>query len=75
VVFDGKPLIEDSGLTLSLVGARPLGDNIRITQAIPASGVDDYDQIAGAATHVHDAYNSLTVTVHRAGQAGPQHGG
>jgi hypothetical protein len=31
VVFDGKPLIEDSGLTLSLAGARPLGDNIRIT--------------------------------------------
>src|ERR1035438_2480003 len=28
VVFDGKPLIEDSGLTLSLAGARPLGDNI-----------------------------------------------
>jgi alpha-glucosidase len=63
VVFDGKPLIEDSGLTLSLAGARPLGDNIRITQATPGSGVDDYDQIAGAASHVHDAYNSVTLTV------------
>ena len=63
VVFDGKPLIEGSGLTLSLAGARPLGDNIRITQATPGSGVDDYDQIAGAASHVHDAYNSVTLTV------------
>jgi alpha-glucosidase len=63
VVFDGKPLIEDSGLTLSLGGAHPLGDHIRITQASPGSGVDDYDQIAGAASHVHDAYNSVTVTV------------
>ena len=63
VVFNGKPLIEDSGLSLSLAGARPLGDNIRIIQATPASGVDDYDQLAGSASHIHDAYNSLTVTV------------
>ncbi|HEV2175305.1 MAG TPA: glycoside hydrolase family 97 N-terminal domain-containing protein, partial [Nitrospira sp.] len=63
VIFDGKPLIEDSGLSLSLSGAPPLGANVHLVQASPGSGVDEYDEIAGKTSHVHDAYNSLLVTV------------
>lgn len=63
VIFNGKPLIEDSGLSLKLAGGPPLGENVRITAAASDSGVDDYDQITGTASHVHDAYNSLLVTV------------
>ncbi|HEY0797022.1 MAG TPA: glycoside hydrolase family 97 protein [Acidisarcina sp.] len=63
VLYNGKPLLEDSGLSLKLAGAPPLGENVRITEATPSSGVDDYDQISGTASHVHDAYNSITVTV------------
>jgi alpha-glucosidase len=63
VSFDGKALLEDSGLSLSLAGGPPLGENVRSTQATPGSGIDDYDQPAGTASHVHDPYNSLNLTV------------
>ena len=61
--FDGKPLVEDSGLSLSLAGADPLGVSVHIEQATPGTGVDAYDDIAGKASHIHDAYNSLLLTV------------
>jgi alpha-glucosidase len=61
--FEGKPLIENSGLSLSLEGADALGARVKIEQATPGSGVDDYDDIAGKASHIHDSYNSLAVTV------------
>ncbi len=63
LVFDGKTLLEDSGLSLSLAGGPPLGANVRISEATPGSGVDDYDQLAGTASHVHDPFNGLNVTV------------
>ena len=59
--FNGKPLIENSGLSLSLAGGPPLGEHVRIDAATPGSGVDDYTEIAGKNGHVHDAWNSVTV--------------
>ncbi len=61
VTFDGRTILENSGLSLGLAGARPLGDNVRIVQATPGSGVDDYTEIAGKTSHVNDAYNRLAV--------------
>ena len=61
--FDGKPLLEDSALSLALAAAEPLGAAVHIEQATPNSGVDEYDDIAGKASHIHDAYNSLLLTV------------
>ena len=63
LIFNGKPLLEDSGLSLSLAGAAPLGKSVRIVGSAPGSGVDDYDLPNGTASHVHDAYNSVTLTV------------
>jgi alpha-glucosidase len=63
VAFDGTPLLEDSGLSLSLAGGPPLGQNVQTTATTPGSGIDDYDQLEGITSHVHDAYNSLLVTV------------
>lgn len=60
---NGKPLLENSGLSLSLAGGPPLGEQVRIAGATPGSGVDDYDEIAGKTSHVHDAWNSVTVSV------------
>jgi alpha-glucosidase len=68
--FDGKPLIEDSGLSLSLAGADPLGANVHIGQATPSSGVDEYDDMIGKASHIHDAYNSLMLTVNEPEEPG-----
>jgi alpha-glucosidase len=61
--FDGKALIEDSGLSLALGGPQPLGVSVDLEQAAASSGVDDYDDIAGKASHIHDSYNSLMLTV------------
>lgn len=61
--FDGKPLLQNSGLSLSLAGGPPLGRNVTIVSAVPGSGVDDYREVAGKASHIHDAYNSLAVAV------------
>lgn len=58
--FNGKPLLRNSGLSLSLAGGPPLGENVRIVQVTPGSGVDDYNEVAGKASHVHDPYNSIT---------------
>lgn len=59
--FNGKPLLENSGLSLSLAGGPPLGQHVRIESVTPASGVDDYSEIAGKTSHVHDVWNSVTV--------------
>ena len=61
VTFDGKPMLEASGLSLSLAGERPLGEDVRMVAATPGSGVDDYVEVAGKTSHVHDAYNSVRV--------------
>ncbi len=68
--FDGKPLIEDSTLSLSLGGREPLGAAVEMEQAEPSSGVDAYDDIAGKTSHIHDAYNSLTITAKEPGETG-----
>jgi alpha-glucosidase len=59
--FEGKPLLVDSGLSLSLAGEAPLGDNVHMDAANPGSGVDDYNEVAGKTSHVHDLWNSVTV--------------
>ncbi|HEX3987397.1 MAG TPA: glycoside hydrolase family 97 protein [Acidobacteriaceae bacterium] len=68
--FQGRPLLVDSGLSLSLAGAPPLGDNVRMNAATPGSGVDDYDEVAGKTSHVHDPWNSVTVRLTDAGDSG-----
>ncbi len=61
--YGGKPLVNDSGLSLELQGQQPLGADVHLTQTTPSSGVDDYPMIAGKTSHVHDAYNSATLTL------------
>ena len=63
VTFHGKPVIDHSALGLELDDKTPLGANVTITDSQPGSGVDDYDLAHSKVSHVHDAYNSLTVKV------------
>ncbi|UWZ82216.1 glycoside hydrolase family 97 protein [Occallatibacter riparius] len=61
VSFREKPVFEDSALRLELVNQPPLGAAVHIASTTPGSGVDDYRLLAGKASSVHDAYNSLIV--------------
>ena len=61
VSFHDKPTFEDSALRLELASQPPLGAAVRIAGSTPGSGVDDYTLLAGKASAVHDAFNSLTV--------------
>jgi alpha-glucosidase len=63
VKYTGKPLVNDSGLSLDLEGQPPLGADVHLAETTPSSGVDDYSMIAGKTSHVHDAYNSATLTL------------
>ncbi len=69
LTFRGKSVIDDSALGLDLDDNTPLGMNVTITSSQPGSGVDDYSLAHTKVSHVHDAYNSLTVTVTEAGSA------
>lgn len=68
--FEGKPLLTDSGLSLALAGEPPLGDDVRLARTETGSGVDDYSEVTGKTSHVHDAWNSLSVQVTDTGDPG-----
>jgi alpha-glucosidase len=68
--FNGRPLLQNSSLSLSLTGGPPLGQSVSIVSAVPASGIDDYREVAGKTSHVHDAFNSLALTVKEPGPSG-----
>jgi alpha-glucosidase len=61
VSFNEKAVFENSALGLELADQPPLGSAVHIDGTIAASGVDDYSLLAGKASTIHDAYNSLTV--------------
>ena len=63
LLFDGKPLLVDCGLSLSVAGGPLLGDKVQIEQVTPSTGVDDYNEVVGKTSHVHDAWSSLTLKV------------
>lgn len=62
VRFNRQPLINNSSISLTLQGQPPLGPDVRLLQATPGSGVDDYTPVAGKAAHVDDPYNRLALT-------------
>jgi alpha-glucosidase len=63
VSFRGKPIIDNSALGLELDDDTPLGANVTITATRPGTGMDNYVLTNAKVSHVHDAYNSLAVTV------------
>ena len=61
VSFHGKHVFENSALCLELENQPPLGAAVHIAGNTLGSGIDDYTLLAGKASAIHDAYNSLTV--------------
>ncbi|MDR3777129.1 MAG: glycoside hydrolase family 97 protein [Terracidiphilus sp.] len=74
VTFHGKPVIDKSALALELGDSTPLGMSVTMADSKPGSGVDDYALSNTKVSHVHDAYNSLSVTVAEASTS-PYSGG
>jgi alpha-glucosidase len=59
VSFHGKPLVEDSGMTLNLRGQPPLGTNVTIENASRSAQDSTYRLVTGKTSLVRDYYNSL----------------
>ena len=59
VTFEGKHLVDPSALALDLQGQRLLGPGLRIVRAAPSEADDDYRQVAGKTSSVHDHYKAL----------------
>src|ERR1700748_2657359 len=59
VNFCGKPLLDQSALALELEGQPVLGDKVKIVEATPTKGSDDYRLVAGKVGKVHDEYSSV----------------
>jgi alpha-glucosidase len=67
--FQGKPVLEDSGLALELDDLPALGSDVQITSADQSNGVDDYTLQFQKVSKVHDPYNSVLVHVLEGGAA------
>lgn len=63
VTFRGRPLLDDSALRLDLQGMRPLGAEVRIVNAAPSRGEENYRLVTGKASAVHDRYNALRLDI------------
>ncbi|HTW78817.1 MAG TPA: glycoside hydrolase family 97 protein [Terracidiphilus sp.] len=61
VNFHDKEIFENSALRLELANQPPLGAAVHIVESTSGSGIDVYTLLAGKASAIHDAYNSLTV--------------
>jgi len=68
VTFKGKSVLNESALGLYLDPGPMLGADVRIAEAEPSSGVDDYSLRNTKTSKVHDPYNAVVVhTVESAG--------
>jgi alpha-glucosidase len=63
VSFRGKPLLNPSALGLTLAGGKPLGANVRMTNALSLQSVEIYSLIAGRTHRVETNFSSLTVEI------------
>jgi alpha-glucosidase len=69
VKFHGKPVLEDSGLSLQLENLPALGSNVHIAGSDPGHGVDDYHLENQKISNVHAVYNSVIVHLAESGTA------
>lgn len=68
VTYKGQPIVDKSPLGLALDDKLALGANVRIADWQQAQGVDDYALLFSKVSHVHDAFNSASLTVQETGR-------
>jgi alpha-glucosidase len=59
--FSGKQILDDSGLSLDLDGAEPLGEHVHIADSQAREGVDDFKLANAKTSSVHESYHSLAL--------------
>ncbi|RPI18262.1 MAG: glycoside hydrolase family 97 protein, partial [Acidobacteriales bacterium] len=70
VSFQGKPLLDQSALSLSLQSQTPLGPKVRIVNTAASKTDETYRLVTGKAGSVRDYYNALRVELEET--AGPR---
>jgi alpha-glucosidase len=68
--FQGKSLIEPSGLRLDLEGQLSLGNNVQMVNTTASSEDHTYKLVTGKASQVRDHYNALRVDLREPGGMG-----
>ncbi len=61
VNFQGKSLFQPSALRLDLKGQPPLGQDVKIVNAVPSQADESYKLLTGKTSSVRDHYNALRV--------------
>jgi alpha-glucosidase len=66
VSFRGKSMLNPSALNLTLAGEKPLGANVRMTNAMSMQSAETYWLVAGRAHQVGTNYASVSVDIEEA---------
>lgn len=61
VSYKGKPLVEPSALRLEFQSQQPLGNRVRIVNAVPSSADETYRMVTGKTSVVRNRYNAVRV--------------
>jgi alpha-glucosidase len=67
VAFQGKPVVADSRLSLTMRGAVPLASGLRVVSVARASRNEKYTLVAGKTREATDRSEEMTVSLERAG--------
>lgn len=67
LTFQGKPLIDESGLALKFAEQPPLGTQVRLVKSDSSQGTDDYALNTVKVHDVHDRYNSVVLQLEEVG--------
>ena len=63
VFFNGKPLLNNSAMSLDIDGYKALGSDVHIVNTTNSSVNQTYKLVAGKATEVNETYNTLQITL------------
>ncbi len=61
VAFQGKPLVDQSGLSLHLEGSHPLGFSVRVVNSAASKTDETYRLVTGKASSVRNEFNALSI--------------
>ena len=64
VSYKKNRIIDNSKLSLDFTDGS-FENNLRMNKAVYNDSVEDYDLVVGKTKHVHDAYNEVTIPLHK----------
>jgi alpha-glucosidase len=70
VALEGKPLIDESAMSLDLADQAPLGANVRMVNVAHSNTDETYRLVSGKASSVRNHYNAARIDLVESGGAG-----